>query len=76
MKDLALCFGHNLKRVRKSRRVSQECLAFVAKIDRSYLGRIERGEVNVTLDKVYALSEALECQLCELLPNIGEEYCQ
>lgn len=70
MKDLAIHFGKKLRNVRTSRNISQENLAFFAKIDRSYLGRIERGEVNVTLEKTYALAEALECPLSELLPNM------
>jgi len=70
MKDLAIYFGKNLRNARTSKNISQENLAFLAKIDRSYLGRIERGEVNITLEKTYALAEALECQLCELLPNM------
>ena len=74
MKDLAVCFGKKLRNVRKSRNVSQEHLAFIAKIDRSYLGRIERGEVNVTLDKVYMLAEALECLLSDLLPNTKGKF--
>jgi transcriptional regulator with XRE-family HTH domain len=37
-------------------------------MDRSYAGRIERGEVNITLEKVYQLAEVLECDVKELLP--------
>ncbi|MGR5334308.1 helix-turn-helix domain-containing protein [Vibrio gigantis] len=68
MKDIAKLFGSNLKTVRKKRGISQDKLALLADIDRSYVGRIERGEVNVTLEKVYQLSEVLECDLSELLP--------
>ncbi|MDH5923676.1 helix-turn-helix domain-containing protein [Vibrio splendidus] len=68
MKEIAKLFGSNLKTVRKKRGISQDKLALLADIDRSYVGRIERGEVNVTLEKVYQLSEVLECDLSELLP--------
>ncbi|MFS1901189.1 helix-turn-helix domain-containing protein [Vibrio lentus] len=68
MKEIAKQFGLNLKAVRKKRGISQDRLALIADIDRSYVGRIERGEVNVTLEKVYQLSEVLECDLCDLLP--------
>ncbi|MCG9561129.1 helix-turn-helix domain-containing protein [Vibrio gallaecicus] len=68
MKDIAKHFGRNLKAVRKERGISQDKLALLADIDRSYVGRIERGEVNVTLEKVYQLSEVLDCDLNDLLP--------
>ncbi|MBF4227333.1 XRE family transcriptional regulator [Vibrio anguillarum] len=49
MKDLARRFGDNLRRERKLKGISQDKLAISADIDRSYVGRIERGEVNITL---------------------------
>ena len=32
------------------------------------MGRIERGEVNPTLDRLYEIARALEVQPCDLLP--------
>lgn len=37
-------------------------------IDRSYVGRIERGEVNITLEKLYEIASALKCSPKDLLP--------
>lgn len=68
MKDLAVKFGMKLRKVRKEKGISQDRLALIADIDRSYVGRIERGEVNITLEKVYGLAQALECNVAELLP--------
>ncbi|NOH19474.1 helix-turn-helix domain-containing protein [Vibrio cyclitrophicus] len=68
MKDLAANFGKKLREIRKLKGISQDKLALIAGIDRSYMGRIERGEVNITLEKVYELAEALECNITELLP--------
>ncbi len=68
MKDLAKRFGANLRGKRKDKRVSQDQLALLADIDRSYIGRIERGEVNITLEKAYQLAAVLECDVRELLP--------
>lgn len=68
MKDLAKKFGHNLRGARRDKGVSQDKLALLADIDRSYVGRIERGEVNITLEKAYQLAEVLECDVRELLP--------
>ncbi|HIF9153718.1 TPA: helix-turn-helix domain-containing protein [Photobacterium damselae] len=68
MKDLAKCFGANLRKKRKEKNFSQDQLALQADIDRSYIGRIERGEVNITLEKIYQLASVLECDVRELLP--------
>jgi len=58
-----------LREVRKIKGISQDKLALIADIDRSYVGCIERGEVNITLEKVYCLAEALECRVAKLLPT-------
>ncbi|MEE3879931.1 helix-turn-helix domain-containing protein [Vibrio sp. YYF0003] len=68
MKDLAEKFGANLRRIRKSKGISQDKLALSADIDRSYMGRIERGEVNITLEKAYQIASVLDCDVRDLLP--------
>ncbi|MDC0610546.1 helix-turn-helix domain-containing protein [Vibrio sp.] len=68
MKDLAKRFGHNIRCMRKDKGISQDKLALSADIDRSYIGRIERGEVNITLEKAYQIAEVLGCDVRELLP--------
>lgn len=60
-------FGQNLRAIRKSKGLTQERLAHEAGIDRSYLGKIERGEVNVTLEKIYLIAEHLQCSPKDLL---------
>lgn len=68
MKDLAKKFGDNVRSMRKDKGISQDKLALTADIDRSYVGRIERGEVNITLEKAYQIAEVLGCDIRELLP--------
>ncbi|MDO6500467.1 MULTISPECIES: helix-turn-helix domain-containing protein [Photobacterium] len=68
MKDLAIKLGIKIKERRKILKISQDKLALLTDIDRSYVGRIERGEVNVTLEKVYQIAEILECNAKDLLP--------
>ena len=68
MKDLAINVGFKIKVRRKEMRVSQDKLALLADIDRSYVGRIERGEVNITLEKLYEIAEVLDCDAKDLLP--------
>lgn len=68
MKDLSVLFGKKLRAKRKALGISQEKLALLTEIDRSYVGRIERGEVNITLEKLYQFSEVLQCDVRDLLP--------
>ncbi|WP_195215059.1 helix-turn-helix domain-containing protein [Bifidobacterium breve] len=53
-------FGDAIRDARKSQHVSQEHLAELAGIDRAYMGRIERGEQSVSLDKIWSICDALE----------------
>lgn len=69
MEQLARALGANIRAQRKARRLSQDALALACSIDRSYMGRIERGEVNVTVEKLYRIASVLTCEPAELLPK-------
>ena len=60
-------FGLNVRKARKSRNISQEKLASLAKMDRAHMGEIERGNVSPTLNKMTQISKALEIKLARLL---------
>jgi len=60
-------FGERVRELRKERGLSQEGLAHDAGLDRSYVGQIERGERNVTLDNIYRLAGALGVKAGSLL---------
>jgi transcriptional regulator with XRE-family HTH domain len=68
MDNLAVKVGEKVRSVRKEKGFSQESLALHAKLDRSYMGRIERGEANITLEMLYQLAKVLDCEAKELLP--------
>lgn len=65
-------FGQNLRVIRKLKGLSQERLAHEAGMDRSYIGKIERGEVNVTIEKIYLLANCLRCHPRQLMPDLTE----
>ncbi|MDV7414034.1 helix-turn-helix transcriptional regulator [Acinetobacter baumannii] len=69
MRDLSIKIGQLIRQKRKEKQISQEKLALLCNIDRSYLGRIERGEVNITILKLYEISEVLDIDAKELLPD-------
>lgn len=72
MGPLAKALGARIRARRKACRLSQDGMALACNIDRSYIGRIERGEVNVTVDKLYLIAEVLECDPASLLPRMME----
>ncbi|HDZ38434.1 MAG TPA: XRE family transcriptional regulator [Marinobacter sp.] len=63
-------FGRNLRAMRKAKGFSQEGLAHEAGIDRSYVGKIERGEVNVTIERIYQFANCLECSPKDLVLDL------
>ncbi|HRM15497.1 MAG TPA: helix-turn-helix transcriptional regulator [Acinetobacter parvus] len=68
MSELTVAFGLKVREQRNLKKLSQERLALLCNIDRSYMGRIERGEVNITLEKIYELAKALDVAPKKLLP--------
>lgn len=68
MEQLAKALGARIRAQRKACRISQDALALACSIDRSYMGRIERGEVNITIEKLYRIAHALSCAPGDLLP--------
>jgi len=72
MENLEVCFGQNVRKARRKQNISQERLALNAGIDRSYMSRVERGIVSITLQKAYVIAEALECDVKELLPTMEQ----
>lgn len=62
-----ITFGKRVREVRKSKGISQEALAEIAGIDRSYMGNIERGEKNITLKKAYEICDALGIHIKDLV---------
>jgi transcriptional regulator with XRE-family HTH domain len=55
----------NLRRLRVGRELSQESLAADANVDRSYVGRLERGLENPTITILEKLASALQAELAD-----------
>ncbi len=51
--------------------LSQEALADLAEIDRSHMGKIERGERNVTFLNILRIAKAMQCKPSDLLIDAG-----
>ncbi len=64
--DVLKKFGERVREIRLQKGLSQEELARIAKIDRTYIGGIERGERNVGIRNVYRIATALGIPAADL----------
>lgn len=64
-----VAFGNAVRAARTTAGISQEELAHLSGIDRSYLGAIERGEQNAGLLHLSRISDALGVKLAALMEN-------
>ncbi|WP_329326444.1 helix-turn-helix transcriptional regulator [Streptomyces sp. NBC_01689] len=62
-------FGQNVRKLRVEAGLSQEQLADIARLHRTYIGSVERGERNISLVNIYRLAEALGVSSRHLLPD-------
>ena len=65
--DLKLTLSENIKKYRKKKGLSQENLALLASIDRSYMSEVERCLANPSIDAILRISNALEVYPAQLL---------
>lgn len=62
--------GQNIRHFRTARQLSQEDLADLSGLHRTYVGGIERGERNVTILNLVRLAKALEISLSDLMRDV------
>ncbi len=69
--DTRQTIGWNLRRLRVAKGLSQEKLALESNIDRSYVGRVERGKENVTVATLEAFARVLAVNVAALFEEIN-----
>ena len=62
-------FGNRIRTLRKEKGLSQEELAYVSDLDRTYIGGVERGERNIALINICKIAKALKVHPSSLLDN-------
>lgn len=63
----AKAFGATVRAMRTERGIAQEALAHRAGIERSHMGKIERGEHMPTLALIIKIARALECSSADVM---------
>lgn len=64
--EVLIKFGKKIKQLRDERGISQEKLGELAKVHRTYVGMIERGEKNITLTNIERFAKALKIDIKNL----------
>lgn len=59
-------FGRKIQQLRREKGWSQEKLAELTGLHRTYIGSVERGERNISLWNIAKLAHALEVEISEL----------
>lgn len=62
--------GFRIKSIRLKKKISQEKLAHLSDLDRTYIHSIEKGERNISIVTIEKISKALNIQIHELLKNL------
>ncbi len=70
-----ISLGKAIRAKREALNIAQETFAVKVHIDRSYFGRIERGEANITFTLLLHITKNLHTTLRELLADVDEHFC-
>lgn len=68
---LLVSLGQAIRRARLAKKMSQDELALMAEVDRSHLGRIERGDNNVAVLTLARIAQVLGVSLASLMTDAG-----
>lgn len=70
MANIKKLFGERIRLQRENRHFSQEKLAELCDLHRTYIGGIERGERNVSIENIQKIAKALGIKISELFKNL------
>ena len=71
MNDLAKIIGQRIRSYRTQLGLSQEKLAELADYHPTYIGQLERGEKNATLESINRVAVSMNISLSQLFENLG-----
>ena len=72
MSDIAKIIGQRIRNYRTQKGLNQEKLAELAGCHPTYIGQLERGEKNATLESVEKIASAMDISLSELFDKLGK----
>lgn len=76
MSDIAKALGKRIRNYRTNKGLSQEKLAELSGCHPTYIGQVERGEKNATIESIDRISAALGVSLSRLFEMVGSEQTE
>lgn len=73
MSDFAKILGQRIRNYRIAKGLSQEKLAELSKCHYTYIGQIERGEKNATIESMVKIASALDVSLSEIFEKLDTQ---
>ena len=72
MASISEILGQRIKFYRKQKRLSQEKLSELSDLHPTYIGQLERGEKNASIESIYKISIGLQIPITQLLEKLDE----
>ena len=76
MSDITKVLGQRIRNYRIAKDLSQEKLAELSGCHPTYIGQIERGEKNATIESIEKISAALNISLSKLFEKLGTQHSE
>lgn len=73
MSEIAKIIGQRVRNYRTEKGLSQEKLAEMSGCHPTYIGQVERGEKNATLESIEKIASAMDVPLSKLFEKMGED---
>ena len=65
--DIRQILANNIKNLRTHKKLNREELSLILGVDNSYISKLEKGKINITLDKIQLLADYFEIEAYLLL---------
>ncbi|WP_081948794.1 helix-turn-helix domain-containing protein [Litchfieldella xinjiangensis] len=70
MENILVKFGEEIRKLRTERGLTQEQLAELSNLDRTYISSVERGKRNISLKAIKSISDALNVPIMNIFNSI------
>ena len=65
--DIRQILANNIENLRTQKKLKREELSLILGVDNSYISKLEKGKINITLDKIQLLADYFEIEAYLLL---------
>ena len=65
--EIRKILANNIEKYRVSKKISREELSLILGVDNSYISKLEKSNINITIDKIEQLADYFEIEVYKLL---------